>query len=278
MSIYQAMRGLLNVPWYFRLSDSEVVDFLNTTTTATASATIHTKGAWTELIASTSGEAGLLYLWISNVATTSTETAMLLDVATGASGSESVIAENIAVGGAATITATVPGIFIPLPVRIAAGSRISVRIQALIASDTCVVRWGLLKFAGQQMLSTTVDVIGTSTATSRGTQLSGASGSWVEIGASSAKRYRALYIVPSNAGTAMATITISYDIGSGASGSEVTLGKTRVGSLSTEDAYTFSAFPNLPIACDVAAGSRLAVKHNIASNPSNYAVCLIGVP
>jgi hypothetical protein len=76
----------------------------------------------------------------------------------------------------------------------------------------------------------------------------------------------------------MATITISYDIGSGASGSEVTLGKTRVGSLSTEDAYTFSAFPNLPIACDVAAGSRLAVKHNIASNPSNYAVCLIGVP
>lgn len=277
---YQAMRGLANLPWFYSLGGLELLHTNNLDTSAnavtvTSSATIHTKGSWAELVASTAGESGLLTLHFSGVGTSATETSMLVDVGVGASGSESIIAENIAVGGA---SAAANGILVCLPVRIASGSRIACRIQALIASDTVAVRYGVYKTTAMQVLPSTVDVIGTDTATSRGTAMSGVSGTWVQATASTSRRYRAVYLVPSIVGTNLNTTRIIYDVGFGASGSEVKLGTTAVQAVSTEDVRTYPHLINLPIACDVPAGSRLAVRHDLATGPSGYSVCLVGIP
>lgn len=280
MSVYQAMRGLSNVPWFYALSGLELLntnslDTSANATTATASATTHTKGSWAEIVASTAGESGILMLHFSGVGTSATETSMLVDVAVGASGSESAIAENIAVGGA---SAAANGILVCLPVRIASGSRLAVRCQAAIASDTVAVRYAIYKVPATQMLPTTVDVIGTDTATSRGTAMSGGGGTWVQITASTSRRYRAVYLVPSIIGTNLNTTRIIYDVGVGSAGSETKLGTTAAQATSTEDVRTVTYLFPAPIACDVAAGSRLAVRHDIATGPGGYGVCLIGIP
>jgi hypothetical protein len=69
------------------------------------------------------------------------------------------------------------------------------------------------------------------------------------------------------------------EIGFGAAGSEATVGKVRFASNLNEaigNSPVWSA--HVPIACDIPAGSRIAVKHNLASNPGNYGFCVIGVP
>jgi hypothetical protein len=276
---YQAMRGLANVPWYWAFTQADIVNFNDSATTVTASATSHTKGAWAQLIASTSDESSLLFLRVDNVGVAATETSMLLDVAVGASGSEVAIASDIAIGGASLGSLIAAGVILPLPVRIASGSRISARVQSLISSDNCTIRFSILKFSARQMLPTAVDVLGADTATSRGTAFSGASGSWTQVTASTAQRYRAMWLVPSAIGTNMTDATTTLEIGFGAAGSEVSIGKQRVRYTVNETAFHEStAAPAYPIACDIPAGSRVAVKHAFPSNPDRYGVCVIGIP
>lgn len=280
---FQAMRGLSNIPWFSTLRNLDPFTSGATFTSVTASATPHTKGAWTQLVASTSAETAIIALTVTDIQAGATETSVLIDVATGAAGSEVAIAENIAVGGAAipstAVARVLPGVVLPLPIRVSSGTRLSVRIQGAVASQACRVVHALLTLPGRQTLPTSVDVIGTSTANSRGTALSGASGSWTEVTASTARRYRALYAVPSVIGTDILTITAALETGVGAAGSEVVLGRQLVQFLNAEACSTFANIGmNLPFACDVAAGSRLAVRHDIAANPGRYGVCLIGVP
>jgi hypothetical protein len=274
------MRGLANVPWYFAFSNYEVLNLAggDPATTVTASSTIHTKGAWTQLLASTSGDSNLLLTRAMGVNTAATETSMLLDIAVGASGSETPIMENLAVGGAATGGPASAGLVIPLPVYIPSGSRISARIQSLIASDTCSVRFAVHRVGALQVLPTSVDVMGSDASTSRGTALSGASGSWVQITASTSQRYRAVYVVASTIGTDVANNLATLEVGFGASGSEVAVTKQRVQFGANESADSLPSIFNVPLPCDIPAGSRLAVRHSVNPNPERYGVCVIGVP
>lgn len=279
MSVYQAMRGLANVPWFYPLAGMRPLgtQFL-ALATAAASATAHTKGTWTQLIASTSAESGLLMVRADGVSTAATETSMLLDIGVGASGSETPIMENLAIGGASVSSGASNGLLAPLPVRIPSGSRVSCRIQALIPSDTCTVSASLFAMNAQQMLPTSVDVIGTDTATSRGTAFSGASGSWTQITASTSQRYRALFAVPSVIGTDIVSFNTALEIAVGAAGSEVEVGRVYVDYRNTESVFHVSRVFYAPIACDIAAGSRLSVKTPVSADPDRYGVCLIGVP
>lgn len=280
---FQAMRGLSNIPWFTTLRNLDPFQSGANFTTITASSTAHTKGSWTQIVASTSAETALIALTVTDAQINAGECSVLLDLATGAAGSETAIMENAAVGGA-----TIPsfgtargssGIVLPLPVRVASGSRLSVRIQSNVASRTCRVVHALMQLPGRQTLPASVDILGASVATSRGTALSGASGSWTQIVASSSQRYRALYAVPSCIGTDLLSISPVLEIGYGPAGSEISVGKQAVSFLNTEAASHFvSIGMNLPIACDVPAGSRIAVKHDIAANPDRYGVCLVGVP
>lgn len=280
-TLYPPMRGLANLPWFFGLQQVALIGTPNSAVNVTASSTIHTKGAWAQLIASTSAEIGLLSLQVSGLAQTNVETSCLIDLATGASGSEVVFAENIAVGGARVLGDSSSNIVaIPLPVRIPSGTRIAARCQALIASDVVGIASAGFGFPGMHMLPTTLDTYGTSTATSRGTTLTGASGSWTEIAASTTQRYRAIVIVPSIPTSSVAgnRASVRLTAGFGTAGAEVEVGSILCAFDTLERLHMLPAAIPLPLFADVPAGSRLAVKHDLASSPGDCAVTLIGVP
>ncbi len=275
------MIGPANLPWFRGLQQVALIGTPNSVTNVRANATIHTKGAWTQLIASTSAEIGLLSLQVNGLAQTNVETSCLIDLATGASGSEVVFVQNIAVGGARALgDSSSNAVAVPLPVRIPSGTRIAARCQALIASDVVGISAAGLAFTGLHMLPTTLDTYGTSTATSRGTTLTGESGSWTEIALSTTQRYRAIVIVPSIPTSTVAgnRASVRLTAGFGTAGAEVEVGSIFCVFDTLERLHMLPAAIPLPLFADVPAGSRLAVKHDLASSPGDVAVCLIGVP
>jgi hypothetical protein len=245
--------------------------------TVTANATANTKGSWTQLIASSSGNTSSIVVSAAGVGATATNTATLLDIGIGASGSETVIIGDVAVGASGSTGQGVNNSF-GIPFKIASGTRISARIQSVVAGGkTASISAFLMDLGNYDTAPTSVDVIGADTANSKGISFSGASGSWNEAVASTSRNYRAVCCVLSAHNSDMAGITIAWDVGIGASGSEVVFGNGRaaVGSnelLSNATPYNYLFGTKIP------AGSRLAVRHNIAANPDRYGFTLIGVP
>jgi hypothetical protein len=262
--------------WY-EDGSPQIVD-TSAAVTVTANSTAHTKGSYAELIASTSGDATLLFVRVAGIGAAATNTATLLDIATGASGSETAIFSNIGVGSAADI-GTTRSIQFAVPIKIPSGTRISARIQSVVTggktASVTVVAIGAGEYASAP---TSVDVIGGNTANSQGISFSGASGTWVEATASTSRAYRAVVAIFSAHDDTILNITGNLiEIGVGASGSEFSFGSTRV----TWDAgeRTGLDFPYVYLfGRNIPAGSRLAVRHEIASNPERYGFTLIGIP
>lgn len=238
-----------------------------------ANTTAHTKGAWSQVISSTPANGSWLHVSCTAFNTAATNTASLLDIAIGASGSEVAIASNIAVGGAA-------GVYFTFPIKIPSGSRLSARIQSVVTGGkTGTVSLWVIDAGDYAASPTSVDVIGTSTTTSQGTSFSGASGTWVEATASTSRAYRAVSFVPSTHDSDIATISNNLaEIGVGASGSEVDFASQRWTSNANEFISTAQPFPIDPHGRAIPSGSRLAVRHAITANPSKYGFCLIGIP
>lgn len=249
-------------------------------TILTANTTAHTKGAWSQVIASTSADVSFLWVRASAFDADATNVASLIDLGTGASGSEVAFASNIAVGGASSVgSATLQSIIFGIPVKIASGTRIAARMQSVVTGG----RTGRVEiFAfnpGDYAASpTTVDVIGTDTATSQGTSFSGASGTWTQAIASTSQAYRAIGVVLSAHDATISNLSnAEFQVGVGASGSEVAFGTLR---------YNFNGNERLGIAApftflfgrNIPAGSRLAVKHPFTSNPERHGFTLIGIP
>lgn len=276
---YSAMRGLSNVPWTFALSGvTSAGDNAPGAPNVTAAATAHTKGSWTQLIASTSADIGMLGVNIQGLSGNGFDYRALIDLAVGASGSEVEFVSNLAVGGASAAGSVDTGLSMLLPISISSGSRIATRIQCATASKGCIVSIYGLNVRSRRIMPTSVTVLGTDTATSSGTVMSGSSNTWVEIAASTASRFRALMLVPSQGGTAFGNVRPEFDIGYGASGSEVSLSTVKAVFTSAEAASSPIACPILPVPCDLPSGTRIAVRHRIASSPGQYAVSIIGVP
>jgi len=245
--------------------------------TVTANTSAHTKGSWSELIASTSANASLLVLHVQDVSAASTNTATLLDLATGASGSESAIASDIAIGGAQTTTGPV-GVAVSIPLKISSGTRLSARIQSVVTGGkTASVQAFLFDVGDFVTAPTSVDVIGGNTANSQGISFSGASGTWVQATASTSQAYRAVALMPSAHSATVSTIGPQLDLGVGASGSEVVFGITVAAYNNSEAVQSSPPYLSL-FGRNIPAGSRLAVRHNIATGPSNYGFVLIGIP
>jgi hypothetical protein len=264
-----------NVDW-FEASYTPVNSSAEVSLTANASA--HTKGSYSELIASTSANAGLLVLMVQDIAAAATNTATLIDIATGASGSETDIIGNLAVGGALTTTGPT-GVAVAVPLKIASGTRISARIQSVVTGGkTATAQVFLFDVGGDYATApTSVDVITGDTATSQGISFSGASGTWVQAIASTSRAYRAVAIVPSAHNSTIITIGPQLELGVGAAGSEQAFGLT-VASYTNNEAVQSSP-PYLSLfGRNIPSGSRLAVRHNIAANPDRYGFCLIGIP
>ena len=264
-----------NEAWF-----EESYDLINNSdlVTVTADPSAHTKGAWSELIASTSANASLFVLNVTDISTSNVSTQTLIDIGVGSSGSESAVIPNVAVGGALSSNTVQAGITVAIPIKLASGSRISARIQSVITGGkTAVVQAFLYHVGDYNDAPTSVDVIGGNTATSMGIEFSGGAGTWVEATASTSRAYRAVAYVPSLHSTSIATFTRDFDIGVGSSGSEQEFGKVFVTYNTAE--FVQSAPPNLSLfGCNIPAGSRLAARHLINSNSDRYGFTLIGIP
>ena len=255
----------------------------------TASATANTPGAWREYIASNAISASdfisCLHLQaVGNNQVAGTDNSMLLDIGKGAAGSEEIVAEGIAVGGAANSGGAGPTIH--LPVKIPGATRVAMRVRA--ATGGRVLTLQQLLASGQiqtsafaEQLPAVVDVLGTSPSTSAGTAMAGASGSWTQITAGTAKEYQAIIVIPSGpassgvAGTTNFTLTL----GTGQAGQETELSYctgfyNTTGSLFPLQMSMISAvYGGL-----VPVGTRIAVRHNLSANPERVTACVIGIP
>jgi hypothetical protein len=270
-----------NLPWWTLLGGGGLISGaqIDAATTVTASATTHTKGSWAQVIASTASEATLIAVNVSNVGSNGVDTGMLLDIGVGAAGSEVVRASNIAVGGAIVGSNGSGALSFFLPMRVASGSRIAVRCQSAGASRTGTVSIAPYMMGAAHMVPETLDVIGVDTATSRGTAASGANGSWFQIIASTAQRYRALLVIPSVIGSSVGTArAIRWTVGHGTANAESALGTSAAFHDTLERVSTPGAIPCLPIPCDLPSGTRIAVRHDIPSSPGEFGCCVIGVP
>jgi hypothetical protein len=262
-----------NTSW-FEDNDYTVVNE-SSAVTVTANSTAHTKGSWSQLIASSSGNASMIYVRVGGVFTTGVNTATLLDIGVGASGSESAIIENVAVGGAVA-TGAAGALYFVVPIQIASGSRVSARIQSLVTGGkTASVLVRLIDTGDYAQAPTSVDVIGTSTADSEGTAVTAAN-TYAQLTASTSRAYRALAFVPSVGDTTTGAVITDYTVARGASGSEVDLQKITT-SYSNDESVRSIDFPL--IAASIPSGTRLSVKVSGPTvNFSNYASCLIGIP
>jgi hypothetical protein len=110
--------------------------------TVTAGGTIHTKGGWAQIIASSTQNAYGITCLISSIATTaSTNFRTLVDIGIGAATEEIVLIPNLLAGGAAAQNAasnTGAAVYF-FPIFIPKNSRISARMQSLVANKTGVV-------------------------------------------------------------------------------------------------------------------------------------------
>jgi hypothetical protein len=266
-----------NVDWF----EDDAIKIVNASggVTVTANSSAHTKGSWAQLIASTSANASMLTIVVNNVATSGTNTATLLDLATGASGSEVAFASNIAVGGASGGGGGLrAAAYLQIPLKVPSGTRISARIQSVVTGGKTAAVVAIAQDAGDyDTAPTSVDVIGGDVATSQGISFSGASGTWVEAVASTSQAYRAILPVVSLHDATSAAITPTITVGTGASGSEVDFGDIRYEFNLAEQASLREPYSNL-FGRNIPAGSRLAVKHTIAADPSKYGFTLIGIP
>jgi hypothetical protein len=248
----------------------------NASGTITANSSAHTKGSWTQLISSSASNSSFISIIANAIGAPGTNTATLFDIGTGASGSETSIISNISVGAAGNFTGAMPPTF-GIPIQIASGTRISSRIQSVVTGGkTANISVSLMNIGNYNTAPTSVDTIGADTANSKGISFSGASGSWTEAIASTTRDYRAVCCVFSSHDSDILGITISWDVGVGASGSETVFGGGKAITGSNEVVST--ATPYNLFGRVIPAGSRLAVRHDIAANPSKYGFTLIGVP
>jgi len=253
--------------------DDYTVSNRSSAVSVAASATAHTKGSWVQLIASTSANASAIYVE-ANVSNTSADTSCLLDIGTGASGSETALISNIAVGGSRTST-SIGAYNFNVPIQVPSGTRISARIQHITGSSTANVLVEARDYGDYAQSPTSVDVIGTDTATSTGTDFSAAN-TYVQLTSSTSRAYRAFVMLPNLSANSAALVRTTLTLAKGASGSEVEIG-ARYYDYGNAESIHMVDDPLVPAA--VPSGTRLAVKiQGPLANFANYGVCLIAIP
>lgn len=241
------------------------------TVTVTADVTIHTKGAWTELIASTTADSDTLTLFVVN-SQSGVATQGLIDIGVGSAGNEVVVVGN-AVGGQINNQASIQKVDQCFPVFIPKGSRVAARIQNVVSSRTASVNV-TLGFSGRPVAGY-VDTYGADTATSVGVTLTN-SNTYYEVTASTSAPYKAIVMVPQGSSLNTPAALVDYTLGVGSSGSE-----TDLRSLSTQiSSAEFQSlnWTELPFIYwgYFPAGSRLAVKSS--GGAASRHVILFGVP
>jgi len=243
--------------------ESAGVDTANSRGTGvTASASVNTKGSWTQIIAATAYESNCVFV---NVRAPSAATqSYLVDIGFGGAGSEFVVIPNLVIGSMTGTVAKHGGIW--LPIHVPRGTRISARCQSSVASGIVrvMVHTMAAGFINGVGLSRVIDY-GTVLSTSEGTTVDpGATintkGSWVQLSASITNPMRAFFLGFSSLKNGASTsANFLLDVGVGAAASERTvLSNLHFEVSSTDDTVTPSLMG--PFFAEIAAGVRLAVR------------------
>jgi hypothetical protein len=228
-------------------------------TNITTSATIHTKGAYADLIASVAKDSFGIYVMATGVGASAAATGYLLDVAVGAAGSEGIILPDLDVGFADDNQSQGKAWFWPL--FIPSGSVLRARGQALVASDVAAIGVWLCQASNYPIDGGKVTAYGALAASSNGTSVtpgSGAFGAWTQIGATGAVK-RARYWTCGYDGKADTTIVVAnvlVEIGVGPNSTSVdSIGVFKFSQTAAE--LINGPYPSMPIARDVPDGETL---------------------
>jgi len=226
-----------------------------------SSATIHTKGAYTTLIAATGEDTHLAYILFSDTSVQATRTDALVDIAIGPAGSEKVILPNLLAGWKAGAQWGVGQLILPL--RIPAGTRISARSQSIIASKAVGVAIWLYEGADNPIWPTFIEAeaIGVTAASSIGTSVTpgvgaGVEGAWTNIGGPTTRAYDAIFpmIHGGLANTILTGAGEQWEVGWGG----ITLGEYFATANTSE--WVAGMFPPLPIFQPVPVGTQLQIR------------------
>lgn len=247
----------------------------------TSSATPHTLGPWTQIIAATTKAIHLLLIDFQVASSSSaTNSSTLLSLSTGTAGSEpaGVVIGNLGVGYQANRAKYL------IPVSIPVGSRLSCAIQGFEASKNITFNVAAWTLPFGRIPPSKLITIGADTATSRGIALApdasaNVKGAWVELTASVTQPLSALVIgMQGNGDTTIGADKHFIDIGIGAAGSEVVVIPDIQYVGSTAENYAQVGHVNLfPV--DIPLGTRIAgrfAQDNVASNGTD--ITLLGVP
>lgn len=284
----QSVRLSQPAPWMAAMG-MKFLSFNNNGSSMSASATANTPGAWVQyiannVIASTDIIHCLHIQAIGNNQAAGSDNSMLLDIGKGAAGSEVIVAQDIAVGGLWNSGGAGPTLHIPL--RIEGATRVAMRVRAAVGSRVMTVQNIFASGASDvspfaDRLPVSLDTLGTSTATSTGTAMTGSSGTWTQIAASTTRDYQSLIVVPSGpaSGSGLTQTQFRLDLGIGAAGAETTVAYYSGFYQSTGIIFPHAfAAPASVYGGFVPAGTRIAVSHNLAANPERVCACVIGVP
>ena len=234
----------------------------------------HTKGAYTQLIASTGQDADAVLVTARHTIQWNT----LTDLAIGAAASEQVVAANLM---RTTWDGTIAVCQYLLPIAIPAGTRLAARGQTDNASAIDVWLHATLLTGGFRRDSPLSQVLtlGANTAATRGTPVtSGAAntkGSWVQFSASLPDTLRGLLVAfGTNAANKTAAEDWLFDFGVGAAASEVVVAPDIA---TTIDANEL-CFPQVQwVPLEFAAGQRLAVRGQSSVASAVLDVVIYGV-
>jgi hypothetical protein len=228
-----------------------------------------------QLVASTSFAAETLVITLHEVVAGATaNTGMLLDIGIGAAASETVLIPDLLVGQSVASASGVTGVIggtIIVPIAVAAGTRISARIQGHTASDTLTVglQYRASGFADTPGVACTAIGVNSSGA-STGTVPTAAGsvntkGDWTELISSTAAPYRYLVVTMQLTSTTVITAADGLvDIGIGAAASEVVI-IPDIPYISTGNEQFKFVGCELPFKVSIPAGTRLACRYQATS-------------
>ncbi|MGH8700059.1 MAG: hypothetical protein ACREVR_02630 [Burkholderiales bacterium] len=239
-------------------------------TAITASGSANTKGAWTQIIASTDHDArgiGISLVTPDDSASPGRWDG-LIDIGIGAAASEQVIVPNLLLSA---VYEGGNGKYFWFPLFIPKGTRLAARMQCSTASRTCYaqISLGSAVFAlGAQAQK--VAALGANTADSGGLGLSTSAsnhtkGSWSEIVSSSAEQYNGLLLTFGHRAAGVSTDDSDYliDIGVGAGGSEQVV----IGDIYTRCEYDTEDFEPkvLYFPVSIPKGARIAARDQVSN-------------
>ena len=246
-------------------------------TTLTAGATANTKGSFA-ILGTTGFEYDGFHLYITGFTGGGTSR-YRVDIAVNTGGSDQVIVEDVYFDPSPAATYYADQKSVLIPVNVPRGAVVKARCQSTGTSVT--VAASVLGFQGDakatkgfRALKSATDWTNTdptNSLTLNGTTLTG----WVQIMASTPVRFAGLYLTLDSLGsTSLTTAHATFEIGIGASGSEHTTGIVIARQLSALNVINMHG----PYPCDIAAGTRLAVRAQCdAADTNSYGVVLNGL-